>query len=131
MTARILILEDDTVLGPLLRHSLETHGYRVSLHENSTTAISYMEANPVDLVVADLFVTKDGALTRDGGVRLISTIKQLWNRPTPIIAISGSFSSENRHETRTTALTVGADALLGKPFSPRALLDLIGDLLSR
>ena len=52
----ILIAEDDTDVGDVLRLILDELGYRVSLAENGATARSLLDRLDVDLLVADEFM---------------------------------------------------------------------------
>ncbi len=123
-TYRILILEDDAEFGPLLQMSLEDAGYEVSLHTNATNALSYLESENVDLIIADLMIKQEGVFIQDGGIKLISTLKQIRHHPAPIIAISGSFV-QDQYQAISTAMTVGADKTLAKPIHPDDLIALI------
>ncbi|MEL7197080.1 MAG: response regulator [Pseudomonadota bacterium] len=120
----ILVLEDDEEFGPLLKLSLEEAGYNVALHTTATEALSYLDSNDVDLVISDLMIKQAGVFIQDGGIRLISTLKQIRNYPAPIIAISGSFVQDQYHAI-STAMTVGADKTLAKPVHPDDLIALI------
>ena len=127
---RILILEDDVNLGPLLKVSLEDEGHSVSLQSTATAALAYASENDVDLVIADILIKVGGALVQDGGIKLISRLKQIEARRMPVIAISGAFGNERGgQEITSTAFTVGADATLAKPFAPDDLIVLVNRLL--
>lgn len=126
--AAILILEDDPGFGPLLCSYLEGEGYTVSLHTNATSALAYLEDNHVDLVITDLLIRQDATYVQDGGIKLISTLKQLRKYPAPVIAISGSFSTD-QYEAISTAMTVGADKTLAKPINPSQLLTMIQEFV--
>ncbi|MEM7519690.1 MAG: response regulator [Pseudomonadota bacterium] len=128
--ARILILEDDEAFGPLLQASLEDAGHTVSLYASATIALAHVDQDDPELVIADILVMKDGKLTEDGGIKLISTLKQLQRRTAPVIAISGVFAGELAYEAQTTAMTVGADHALAKPFVPEDLIALVNELLT-
>ncbi|WP_082700915.1 response regulator [Erythrobacter sp. YT30] len=123
-TPVIMILEDDPDFGPLLQMSLEDAGYRVSLHTDATSALEFIDDNDVDLVISDLLIKQDGKFVQDGGIKLISALKQVRHHPAPVIAISGSFVQDQYHAI-STAMTVGADRTLAKPVGPDELIDLI------
>ncbi|MEL7190286.1 MAG: response regulator [Pseudomonadota bacterium] len=120
----ILILEDDPEFGPLLQISLQEHGYRVALKTTATDALAFIDQNDVDLVIADLMIKKGEVYIQDGGIKLISALKQIRNYPAPIIAISGSFVQDQYHAI-STAMTVGANKTLAKPLHPDELLKVI------
>lgn len=129
--AQILLLEDDAALSWQIRSMLELEGHEVSCFKSAATALCHFEQNPVDLVITDLFIQRDGKYVQDGGISLISNIRQIKQSPIPVIAISGSFGQMHAEGARSTATTVGASALLAKPFHPDELSDLVRDHLDR
>src|SRR5690348_17024914 len=52
--ARILLVEDDRDLRPLLEHVLLSAGYEVTAVETVKSAVSLIEAQPFDLVFTDV-----------------------------------------------------------------------------
>ncbi len=48
--ARILLVEDDPDVKPLLEHLLLSEGYQVATADSVTVAVSLLEAQPFDLV---------------------------------------------------------------------------------
>lgn len=126
---KILVLEDDELFGELLQDMLEAEGHTVSLHTNASSAITYAKSNAVDLVISDMLIEKNGRYSGDGGIKLISMFKQVWDHPAPIIAISGAFLPENSFAA-STALTVGADEVVPKPVDPQTLSEMVQQFAS-
>jgi two-component system response regulator HydG len=127
---RLLILEDDIAFGVMLAIQLEKEGFEVSRHTTATSALDHIAENRADLIIADLLIKIDGQLVQDGGVRLISQLRQIQEYPAPIIAMSSMFQSNfGATEAITTAKTVGATAVLPKPFETTDLLALIHKLI--
>lgn len=126
----IAILEDDADFGPLLKEMLEDEGYIVSLHTNAISALAFIDNNPVDLVISDLFIKEDGQLSEQGGLTLISKIKQIMHHPAPVIAISGSFANDKICAV-SSATTLGADHTLAKPIDPNELIRLVQHYLRK
>jgi DNA-binding response OmpR family regulator len=52
--ARILLVEDDEVLRGLLTSNLEARGHEVRSAHDARTALAYLRASPVDLVLLDI-----------------------------------------------------------------------------
>jgi DNA-binding response OmpR family regulator len=52
--ARILLVEDDPDVKPLLEHLLLSEGYQVATADSVTVAVSLLEAQPFDLVMCDV-----------------------------------------------------------------------------
>lgn len=128
---KVLLLEDDTVLARQITYDLAGEGHTVTTFAAATDALKHLEKNDVDIVIADIFIQQDGEYVPDGGIRLISTIRQLQARDTPVIAISGSFEALHGDHIAETAKTVGATATLAKPFHPDELLKLVHEQVKR
>jgi len=127
----ILLLEDDLDLSEQIAASLIDEGMNVTAARSAQEALDLFGKSHFDLVISDLFIHEDGSLSQDGGVRLISNIKQLQAKRVPVIAISGAFSNDKYDLFQDTVKTVGANAVLAKPFEPDELLDLIAMLMAR
>ncbi|MEM7295627.1 MAG: response regulator [Pseudomonadota bacterium] len=127
--ADILVLEDDDLLARQIRTALQAEGHRVTVFRSAVPALKHFEEFHVDLVVADLFIKQGDAYIQEGGIKLTSVIRQIHQRDTPVIAISGSFSSENGEYAASSAITVGANATLAKPFHPDELTALVKTFL--
>lgn len=124
----IALLEDDPDFGPLLKDMLEGEGFIVSLHSNAISALAFIDNNHVDLVITDMFIKEDGLLAEQGGLSLISKIKQIIGHPAPIIAISGSFSQDEVKPSPISAAK-GADYMMAKPLDHKTLMNVIRELL--
>lgn len=134
--AHLVLLEDDLILASQLEEVLKSEGFSVQAFTSVNGVFEYLEEAQVDLIIADIFIKNTEGAILDGGVTLISTIKQIKGSHIPVIAISGAFAeSDLLHDSsalmRGTASTVGATALLAKPFSPVELLDLIDTCLKK
>lgn len=51
---RILLVEDDPDVKPLLEHLLLSEGYQVTTADSVAVAVSLLEAQPFDLVICDV-----------------------------------------------------------------------------
>ena len=130
--AHILVLEDDLDFGELLMLSLQDEGHHVVLHNTASEALTYLDATPVDLIIADILVRIDGELVADGGLKLISGVRQVRNLWTPIIAISGAFEGHPHSvQMQGSAKTVGASCTIAKPFTPEELLPVVNGYLNK
>ncbi|MGO8915325.1 MAG: response regulator [Stellaceae bacterium] len=52
--ARILLVEDDPDVRPLLEHLLLSEGYQVTTADSVAVAVSLLEAQPFDLAICDV-----------------------------------------------------------------------------
>jgi DNA-binding response OmpR family regulator len=117
---RILLVEDETALGTLLKHGLEEQGYAVDVAADGEDALAFTATEPYDLVVLDVMLPDlDGfsvcrRLRSDGA-----------NMPVLMLTALDSI------EDRVAGLDSGADDYLPKPFDPRELLARVRALLRR
>jgi two-component system OmpR family response regulator len=103
---RVLVVEDDTKLGPLLRRGLSEHGSPTDLAATGEDALWMAQAHRYDAIVLDLMLPGlDGFQTcerlRESGV---------W---TPVLMLT----ARDAVEDRIHGLDAGADDYLTKPFS--------------
>ncbi|ANY08376.1 response regulator transcription factor [Pseudonocardia sp. HH130630-07] len=116
---RVLLVEDDAVLGDALRRTLVKHGYPTDLVGSGTAALGAVAEREPDVVLLDM-----GLPDRDGiGVcREIRSVSRV-----PILAITG----RGDVAARVQGLRAGADDYLVKPVSTDELLARIDAVLRR
>lgn len=121
---RVLVIDDNPDLRSLLEHSLAGEGFEVETASNGMEALRLLQISPVEVVVTDIFMPdKDG-------IEVISELKQ--SHPgIKIIAMSGGPRRHGNVDYFTVAREVGADGVLGKPFTPGQLVDLLRPLVKR
>ena len=106
----VLIVEDESAIRNLLSTALETNGYNYETATNGTMALSLLTKHQFDIILLDL-----GLPDLDG----IDIIKKLRTFSfTPIIVIS----ARSNDDDKITALDIGADDYLTKPFHMDELL---------
>jgi DNA-binding response OmpR family regulator len=117
---RILVVEDDPLLGPNLKKGLEKHHYAVDLANDGEEAVLMGTTTPYDLIVLDVL------LPRLNGFEVC---RQLRNRKrtTPILLLTALGEVDHR----VTGLDIGADDYLTKPFAFRELEARVRALLRR
>lgn len=132
--ARVLILEDDPTLGPLLAASLEEAGHSAQLYTNSAIAIQAYGFEPADVVIADIIIKEHGQVSSEGGLTALFKIKNIARRRSRrvvTIAITGAASVGGEVNILDYAKSMGADAALKKAFEPEALISLIDGFLAK
>jgi two-component system KDP operon response regulator KdpE len=110
--ARILVVDDEVQIRRLLQTGLGGYGYEVETAADGMEAVQKAIAWRPDVIVLDLGLPKLGGLDVCRSVRSWSSV--------PIIVLS---VRDNEHD-KITALDLGADDYLTKPFS-------LGELLAR
>tara|TARA_Y100000815_G_C13217909_1_gene453161 strand:+ start:126 stop:545 length:420 start_codon:yes stop_codon:yes gene_type:complete len=133
---RILILEDDTEFSELLQMDLEGSGHQVDLCETGTEAFDKLEDAPYDLLIADIYIWREGSVRTDGGLLVTGRMSalRLSDKTDPraamkIIVMSGAVSRPGQSHILEVAATMGADAVLAKPFSSDDLHRTINRLM--
>lgn len=116
---RILIVEDDLEIRSFVRRYLEEDGYEVLAAADGENAIK-LEAQGVDLAVLDLMLP---------GMNGLDIIRHIRGKGglIPILILS----AREEESDRVSALELGADDYLTKPFRPRELLARVRAMLRR
>lgn len=110
---RILLVEDDPVLGDVMLHSLQDAGHRVDLATTVEQARHFWQIQPMDAVLLDLNLPQS-AQPQAGlgnGLTVLREARARGDR-TPVLILT----ARNRTEERIAGLDAGADDYLGKPF---------------
>lgn len=101
---RVLVVDDDELLGDSLATALESQGHRVRIAHTAAAGRSLARETEPDVVVVDL------GLPDADGLELLREIRD--QSAVPILVLTGSVEPARRVE----ALDAGADDFLGKPF---------------
>jgi two-component system, OmpR family, KDP operon response regulator KdpE len=116
---RILVVDDEKQITRMLRASLQSSGYQVSVAGDGLEAYKLFETERPDLIITDL------AMPEMTGLELTRAVRQV--ALTPIIVLSVRDSDA----MKVTALDEGADDYLTKPFSMQELLARVRAQLRR
>ena len=107
---RILIVDDERQITRVLRTSLQSSGYEVTIANNGLEAFELFSTTSPDLVITDL------AMPEMDGIELTRAIRR--TSETPIIVLS----VREQETMKVAALDEGADDYVTKPFSMPELL---------
>lgn len=118
---RVLVIDDDSSVGPAIRLLLARQGCDVELVTNGGDGVLAFETSPFDVVIVDIFLPDTDGL---------ETIKRLRARGAivPIVAMSGFRYRESMGaglDYLGMAIESGATSCLRKPFSPQQLMAAI------
>ena len=116
----VLIVDDDPRLREYVRVNLEMEGYSVREAENAEEGLSVLEESTPDLVLLDVMMP--GV---DGWEMLRRVQERHGVGSIPVIMFSGKVDEQAAAE----AASRGAQAFVGKPFSPQELIDQTKQLL--
>ena len=117
----VLVVGHEDATRALLSEVFAAASASVRTADTVAAALVSAEADPPDVVIADL------GLPAEGGLSLIRRIRALPGplREVPAIALS----AYTRAEDRASALASGFSEFVGKPVSPHQLLQLVQHLL--
>lgn len=110
MKAKILLIEDDENITDFMTVVLEKAQYQLSIAENGMTALTAFQTENFDLVLLDL------GLPDIDGIELLKIIRKRMTLPVIII------SARNNEAEKVTALDLGADDYVTKPFGTNELM---------
>lgn len=118
----MLVIDDNEDLRELMQVVLSSAGFDVDASPSGLHGVAAHRVRPYDLVVTDLFMpTQDGFETIQLLRRVASGLK--------VVAISGGGKTGSSPGYLFTAMEIGADAVLAKPFVPEALVEVVQRLL--
>jgi DNA-binding response OmpR family regulator len=114
MTARILVIDDDTELQATIVEVLQSVGFAVESEKSAETALGRLEKESFDIVLLDLI------MPGMGGMEALPLIKKACPRA-KIIMITAFATVDNAVE----AMKRGADDYISKPFKVNELLTTV------
>jgi DNA-binding response OmpR family regulator len=117
---RVLIVEDDPLVGDAVRRALEAHGYAVDLTTSAEAASSALHAESFDLAVVDI------GLPRASGLQLVREQRRR-GAMVPVLMLT----ARDGLDDRVCALDLGADDYLTKPFQVPELVARCRALIRR
>jgi len=117
---RILLVEDDRMIGEAVLSALEDAGFATDWTRNGNAALSHLRAEGCDLALVDL------GLPGMDGMKLLSRLRT-EGLGIPVVVITARDSLEDR----VKGLDQGADDYLVKPFETAELLARIRAVLRR
>jgi two-component system KDP operon response regulator KdpE len=108
---RVLVIDDEPAIRRFLRTSLGAQGYSVLEAEDGETGFAMLGRNALDVVVLDL------GLPGIGGLEVLKKMRETGSS-VPVIVLS----SRTDETGKVTALDMGADDYVTKPFGMDELL---------
>jgi two-component system KDP operon response regulator KdpE len=117
--ARILLVDDELSIQRALAPLLRSRGYEVDVAPTGTGALAAIAARPPDLMVLDL------GLPDVEGTEVCRRVRTASRLPIIVLTARGADAD------KVSALDLGADDYVTKPFSPEELLARIRVALRR
>jgi DNA-binding response OmpR family regulator len=120
---RVLIIEDDQIVGTIYRRKLQLEGFEVSLAADGEAGLAAVSTFHPDIVILDLM------LPRLNGVEVLRHLRaQPQNQHLPVIVLSNAYLSNLVQD----ALNAGANQCLIKAnCTPKQILEVIRRILDQ
>lgn len=107
---RVLVVEDDKRINSFYKTVLEANNYDVLVAQTGTEAYSMITSQCPDVVILDL------GLPDMDGMKILKSVRE-WSAM-PVIVVS----ARSHEKDKVTALDMGADDYITKPFGTSELL---------
>ena len=118
---KVLVAEDNVVLGDVLRFNLQRSGFEVTLARNGTEALRLVESQPFDILVTDY------EMPGIDGEELCNRVRNELKLDAIRIVMCSAKGLELDREEIMARLSI--EAILYKPFSIRELTTLLENLV--
>ncbi|MEO0823350.1 MAG: response regulator [Pseudomonadota bacterium] len=122
MNARVLLAEDEPSIVASLRFLLSRAGFAVEVEENGEHVVSRAIDTAPDVVVLDVMMP---------GIDGFEALRRIRAEPRcaglPIVMLT----AKGQREDRETALRLGADAFITKPFANAEVVEAVSRLAAR
>ncbi|MES2642638.1 MAG: response regulator [Myxococcota bacterium] len=120
---RVLVVDDNEDIRYLMQVILTAGGYHVEVASDGVEAIAAQQRQAFDLIITDLF------MPHQDGIETIATLRKSFPE-VRVIAVSGGGRLLASTGYLATALAIGANAALAKPFDPELLLQTVRSVLA-
>ncbi len=118
MLNRVLIVEDNSGFSRVLKDEIENHGYEAVAVDNGVDALLQHLNGDIDIILMDVVMPK---LSGIDALRIIRKI----DPAAKVVVITGNPTDEMHKEV----MKLGALEFLAKPFSIKALIEIIKNCL--
>lgn len=120
--ARIIIADDDEIMGEIACDALVAHGHGAGLVPDGTAALRVVKAKRPDLLVLDCNMP---------GMSGVLVLRELRNTPgladLPVMMLTGRRGAQDEE----LAMFSGADDYMRKPFDPEEFVFRVEELLEK
>lgn len=118
--ASVLVVDDEKLVGEVVREWLRFDGYDCDCTLGVVEALALFKQKKYDLLISDIM------MPNISGIELLRQVKELY----PEMAVVMATAVDDR-ETASTALNLGADGYVVKPFHMNEFLINIANVLEK
>lgn len=120
MSGSILLIEDEELVGTMVRMNLENSGFKVEWCKDGGQAVEKMGSTPFDAILLDI------ALPGLDGMEILAEVRRR-GIGTPVMMLT----ARGDVQSKVQALELGADDYLPKPFDVAELVARVKALVRR
>lgn len=117
---KILVVDDDSGIGEMLKTLLEFYGFNVTVTEKPYEAEHLIQQKEIDLVMLDMLISGVNGTDVCEGIR-----KNEKTKDVPVLMMSAL------HDAGPKCKTAGADDFMAKPFEMEDLIEKINHILEK
>lgn len=118
--ARILVADDDALIGEVVFHILEEHGHNVAVADNGAQALEMVGLEKPDIIILDNLMP---------GLRGVEVLAHLQNQEeTATIPVIMLTAQKGRNHV-VEAYDAGVTDYMTKPFEPACLVARVSDMI--
>ena len=118
--SRVLVIDDETVVGTILRYAFEVEGHETVVAGDALSGIEMAHSEHPDIIVLDLMMPD---VTGYDVLEILRDDEQ--TKELPIVVLT----AVTMQRERDRCMSKGADAVMIKPFDPREVARAVGALL--
>lgn len=118
--SRVLVIDDETVVGTILRYAFQVDGHETVIAGDGVTGIEMAHSEHPDVIVLDLMMPDVTGYEVLEILRDDEETKEL-----PIVVLT----AVTMQRERDRCMSKGADAVMIKPFDPREVAQAVEALL--
>lgn len=118
-TTKILVVDDDSGIGEMLKTLLEFYGYEVDVTEKPLKAEELIQEKNIDIVLLDMLISGVDGTDVCAGIRQNPEISE-----TPVLMMSAL------HDAGPKCKEAGANDFIAKPFEVEDLTERIEKILA-
>lgn len=118
-TTKILVVDDDSGIGEMLKTLLEFYGYEVDVTEKPLKAEELIQEKNIDIVLLDMLISGVDGTDVCAGIRQNPEISE-----TPVLMMSAL------HDAGPKCKKAGANDFIAKPFEVEDLTERIEKIIA-
>jgi CheY-like chemotaxis protein len=119
--SRVLVIDDESVVGTILRYAFEAEGHETVFAEGGRAGIDTARSEHPDAIVLDLM------MPAVNGYDVLQILRDDdATREVPILILTAVTLSRERQR----CMSCGADMVMTKPFDPRDVAQAVEHLMS-